>query len=89
MAAIPFIKKHIVPAAKKIEADLFEIAAPEIGKVVSGWKNSKDLQKMLEQKQFENSWEVEKRNPSVEQKEPFLENEVQKSFALAKTLLTR
>ena len=34
--AIPLIKKCIVPAAKRIGADLFEIAAPEIGKVVSG-----------------------------------------------------
>ena len=34
--AIPFIKKYIVPAAKRIGADLFEIAAPEIGEVVSG-----------------------------------------------------
>ena len=71
--AIPFIKKYIVPAAKRIGADLFEIAAPEIGEVVSGRKKLKRLQKMLEQKQFENSWEVEKRNPSVEQEEPFLE----------------
>ena len=52
--AIPFIKKYIVPAAKRIGPDLFEIAAPEIGEVVSGRKNSKYLQKMLEQKQFEN-----------------------------------
>ena len=44
---------------------------------------------MLEQKQFENSWEVEKRNPSVEQVEPFLEKVVQKSVALAKTFLTK
>ena len=28
--AIPFIKKYIVPAAKRIEADLFENVAPEI-----------------------------------------------------------
>ena len=47
--AIPFIKKYIVPAAKRIGADLFEIAAPEIGEIVSGRKNSKHLQKMLEQ----------------------------------------
>ena len=52
-------------------------------------KNSKYLQKMLEQKQFENSWQVEKRNPNVEQEKPFLEKVVQKSVALAKTFLTR
>ena len=77
--AIPFIKKYIVPAAKGIGADLFEIAAPEIGEVAVDEKNSKRLQKMLEQKQFENSWEVEKRNPSVEQEEPFLKRVIQKS----------
>ena len=33
--AIPFIKKYIVPAAKRIGADLYEIAAPETGEVVS------------------------------------------------------
>ena len=39
--AIPFIKKYIVQAAKRIGADLFEIAAPEIGEVVSGRKKLK------------------------------------------------
>ena len=52
-------------------------------------KNSKRLQKMLEQKQFKSNWEVEKRNPSVEQEEPFPKRVVQKSVALAKTFLTR
>ena len=44
---------------------------------------------MLEQKQLENSWEVEKTNPSVEQEEPFLGKNFQKSVALANTFLTR
>ena len=40
--AIPFIKNiYILPAAKRIGADMFEIAAPEIGKVVSGRKKLK------------------------------------------------
>ena len=43
--AIPFIKKYIVPAAKRIGADLFEIAAPEIGEVVSGRKKLKTFAK--------------------------------------------
>ena len=43
--AIPFIKKYIVPAAKRIGADLFEIAAPEIGEVVSGRKLLKKFAK--------------------------------------------
>ena len=37
-SAIHFIKKYIVPAAKRIGADIFEINAPEIGEVVSGLK---------------------------------------------------
>ena len=43
--AIPFIKNYIVPAAKRIGADLFEIAAPEIGEVVSGCKKLKKFAK--------------------------------------------
>ena len=88
--AIPFIEKYIVPATKRIGVRLFEIAALEVGKAVSGRKKlSGHLQKMLEQKQFEKRWEVEKRNSSVEQEEPFLEKVVEKSVALAKTFLTR
>ena len=52
-------------------------------------KNQNKMEKMLEQKQFEKSWVVEKRNTSVEQEEPFLGEVVQKSVALAKTFLTR
>ena len=61
-----------------------------MGEVVSGRKNSKQLQKMWEQKQFGNNWEVEKRNLSVEPLEPdsFLEKVDQKTVALAKTFLT-
>ena len=43
--AIPFIKKYIVPAAKRIGADLFEIAAPGIGEVVRGRKKLKTFAK--------------------------------------------
>ena len=43
--AIPFIKKYIVPVAKRIGADLFEVAAPEIGEVVSGRKKLKTFAK--------------------------------------------
>ena len=74
--AIPFIEKFIVPAAKRIGADLFnlsEIAAPEIGEVVSGRKKLKTFAKEVGTKQFENSWVMEKRNPSVELEEPFFE----------------
>ena len=43
----------------------------------------------MEQKQFKNSWEVEKRNSSVELEEPNLEKVVRKPVPLAKTFLTK
>ena len=43
----------------------------------------------MEQKQFKNTSEVEKRNPSVELEEPILEKVVRKPVALAKTFLIK
>ena len=40
-AAIPFLRKYIVPAAKRVGADVLEFAVPEIAEVVSGRKNFK------------------------------------------------
>ena len=37
--AIPFLRNYIVPAAKRVGADLLEFAVPEIAEVVSGRKN--------------------------------------------------
>ena len=37
--AIPFLRKCIVPAAKRVGADLLEFAVPEVADVVSGKKN--------------------------------------------------
>ena len=37
--AILFLRKYIVPAAKRVGADLLEFAVPEIAEVVSGRKN--------------------------------------------------
>ena len=39
--AIPFLRKYIVPAAKRVGADLLEFAVPEVAEVVSGRKNFK------------------------------------------------
>ena len=83
-------KKIINPAAKRIGADLFEIAAPKIGEIVSRRKkNSNHLQTMWEQKQFGNNWEVGK-NKRVElvELDPFLEKVDRKTVALANTFLT-
>ena len=34
--AIPFLRKYVVPASKRIGADMLEFAAPEFGEVISG-----------------------------------------------------
>ena len=39
--AIPFLRKYIVPAAKRVGTDLLEFAMPEIAEAVSGGKNFK------------------------------------------------
>ena len=45
--AIPFSRKYIVPAAKRVGADSLEFAVPEIAEVVSGRKNIKTAAKSV------------------------------------------
>ena len=46
--AIPFLRKHVVPAAKRIGADTLEFAPPEeIGEVISGKKSFKSAAKSV------------------------------------------
>ena len=45
--SIPFLRKYIVPAAKRVGADLLEFAVPEIAEVVSGRKNFKTAAKSV------------------------------------------
>ena len=45
--AIPFLRKYIVPAAKRVGADLLEFAVPEIAEVVRGRKNIKTAAKRV------------------------------------------
>ena len=44
---IPFLRKYIVPAAKRVGVDLLEFAVPEIAEVVSGRKNIKTAVKSV------------------------------------------
>ena len=46
--AIQFLRKYIVPAAKRVGADLLEIAVPEIADVVSGRKKFETAAKSVE-----------------------------------------
>ena len=41
--AIPFLRRYVIPAAKRVGADLLDIAAPEIGNVLTGKKNFKSV----------------------------------------------
>ena len=45
--AIPFLRKYVVPAAKRLGADMLEFAAPEIGEVISGRKSSESPSKSV------------------------------------------
>ena len=44
---MPFLRKYIVPAAKRVGADLLEFAVPEVADVVSGKKNFKTAAKSV------------------------------------------
>ena len=48
--AIPFLRKYVVPVAKRIGADTWEFAAPEIGEVISGRKSFKTAAKSVGKK---------------------------------------
>ena len=45
--AVPLVRKYVVPAAKRVGADLLEFAVPEIAEVVSGRKNVKTAAKSV------------------------------------------
>ena len=45
--AIPFLRKYVVPVAKRIGADMLEFAAPETGEVISGRKAFKTAAKSV------------------------------------------
>ena len=45
--AIPFLRKYIVPDAKRVAADLLEFAAPDVAEVVSGRKDLKTAAKSV------------------------------------------
>ena len=45
--ATPFLRKYVVPAAKRVGADMLEFALPEIAEVVSGRKNFKTFAKSV------------------------------------------
>ena len=47
LLAIPFLRKYIVPAAKRVGADLLEVSLPETAEFVSGRKKIKTAAKSV------------------------------------------
>ena len=45
--AIPFLRKYVVPVAKRVGADVLEFAAPKIGEVISDRKSFKSAAKSV------------------------------------------
>ena len=54
--AVPFLRKFVVPAAKRIGADMLEFAVPEIAEVPVVERTSGRLQRVWESKLWENNW---------------------------------
>ena len=48
--ASPFLREYIVPTAKRVAADLLEVAVPEIADDFHSRKKSKQLQRVWEDK---------------------------------------
>ena len=55
-SAIPFLRKFIVPAAKRVSADLLEFVVPEIASLLVVEKYSRQLQRVWEGRPRKNSW---------------------------------
>ena len=53
--AIPFLRKYVVSAAKRIGADMLEFAAPEIGEVFGGRKSFKTTAKNVGMQALKNN----------------------------------
>ena len=74
--AIPFLRKYVVSAAKRLGADFLEFAVPEIAEVVSGRINfktaaksvgKKTLKKQLREGEGSRRWRGKNRGESFQQ----------------------
>ena len=66
--AIPFLRNYIVPAAKRVGADLLEFAVPEVADVVSGKKNLKTAGKSVGRQTLRKQLGVGKQKRSIPDK---------------------
>ena len=72
--AILFLRRYVVPAAKRVGADLIELAAPGIGKILAGRKKfksaatdvgKKTLRKQLGGRKPRKRRIIQKRSPKI------------------------
>ena len=56
------LREYIVPAAKRVGADMVEFAVREIAGIVSRWKNVETAAKSVGKNFWENNWVVVARN---------------------------
>ena len=69
--AVPFLRKYVVPAAKRIGADMLEFAAPAIGEVISSRKSFRSAAKCVGKQTLKNNWV---KGPAVNRGESFQQN---------------
>ena len=80
--AIPFLRKYVVPAAKRVGADLLEFAVPETAEVVGGRKSFKTAAKSVGNKTLKNNWGV-----VVNRGETFQSNQLNNPVGCEETFL--
>ena len=80
--AIPSLRKFIVPAAKRIGADMLEFAAPEIGEAFRGRKSFKTAAKSVGKQTLKNNCVA-----VVNRVEPFQQNLLNNSVGREETFL--
>ena len=84
--ATPFLRKYVVPAPKRIGADMLEFAAPEIGEVISGRKSLKTAAKSVGKQILKKNWlAAVNRGKTVQQ--ILLNNSVGREDTFLQTLL--
>ena len=88
--AIPFLRKYVVPAAKRIGADILEFPAPEIGEVFTGRKSFKSAAKSVGKKTLKKplgEGEGSRRRTDKNRRESFQQNLLNKPVGHEETFL--
>ena len=81
----PFLRKYVIPAAKRIGADMLEFAATEIGEGFSGRKSFKSAAKSVGKHTLKNIWVTKNGRESFQQN--LLNNPVGREETILQTFL--